>query len=235
MATNDIKFSKKSEDSLEHLSNLLHLFYHRNKNQHRRSIWWRHFSTFRRQLNALHGDIATLNETPKSHLERTRKKSADKERQIRLFQRLHFWQHILVPKWQNSYSQIVADGQFAVLGLVLIAVLAQTCQVTGITRAFDELGQIEVEKVLHQFGRENRGEDLESQPRRLDSGEDEGEIVVRQSMSGDDIEASRVSAISSDAADEIILKAEESAKALKPTRKRRKKESAIDDLFSSLD
>jgi hypothetical protein len=41
---------------LQHLR-LLHLTYHRSKNQHRRSQWFRHFNTFRRELSRLCSDL----------------------------------------------------------------------------------------------------------------------------------------------------------------------------------
>lgn len=41
---------------LQHLR-LLHLLHHRNKNQHRRSQWFRHFSTFRREAGRACTDL----------------------------------------------------------------------------------------------------------------------------------------------------------------------------------
>ena len=78
----EAEFSKNEQEALQHLSDILHLFHHRNKNQHRRSIWWRHFSNFRRQLDALVGEISGLLEVPNTHLERTRKKVKDKEMRL---------------------------------------------------------------------------------------------------------------------------------------------------------
>jgi len=44
--------SQTRQALLQHLR-LLHLLQHRNKNQHRRSQWFRHFSTFRRELGRI--------------------------------------------------------------------------------------------------------------------------------------------------------------------------------------
>ncbi len=132
------KFSASDLKSLQHLSGLLYLFHHRNKNQHRRSIWWRHFSTFRRQLNNLVSEVQSLHEVPTTHLQRSKKKAQDLETKDLVSKRIEFWIDVLVPKWHSTFSQIVTDGRFAVLGLVLIAVLAQACQITGINAGFNE-------------------------------------------------------------------------------------------------
>ncbi len=48
-------------------SRLLHLLHHRNKNQHRRSHWYRHFSSFRGEVKKLCGELGLsclASETP---------------------------------------------------------------------------------------------------------------------------------------------------------------------------
>lgn len=231
----DIKFSKADQDAFQHLSGILHLFHHRNKNQHRRSVWWRHFSVFRRQFNGLLEEIGKLNEIPTTHLERVRKKARDKETQSRISQRLDFWQTVLVTECQNSFSQVIADGRFAVLGLVLTAVLAQTCRITGIITAFDDLGQIEVEKVLNQFGEESWEEVLEDESGRNGGEEDVGVAVLRDIQEHDDRKDESVMAVSSKGAADRKVKRKISASTSKTTKKRRKGSNVIDDLFSGLD
>ena len=237
-----IEFSKDELESLEHLSDLLHLFYHRNKNQHRRSIWWRHFAIFRRQLNGLIEEVRSLHEVPTSHLGRTRKKAKDKETQTEISERLDFWKDVLVPKWQNAFSQIIADGRFGVLGLVLLATLAQVCQLTGITVAFDDMGQAEVEKVLEQFGKEH-WEDASDLPREpIVEGEDLGEVVLRDEQHREDgiitpLTTSRTLDSSPDSVQPRQVgsgRKRPSTDQLKLAKKKRKKGNAIDDLFSGL-
>jgi hypothetical protein len=48
--------SQLRQTVLQHLR-LLYLIYHRSKNQHRRSQWFRHFSTFRREVSRLCGNL----------------------------------------------------------------------------------------------------------------------------------------------------------------------------------
>lgn len=228
-----IQYSKDDTENLSHLSDLLHLFHHRNKNQHRRSLWWRHFSIFRRQLNRLVEEIKTLNEVPKTHLERSRKKVKDRETQSNIAQRRKYWQDVLVPKWQNAFSQIVADGRFAVLGLVLLAALAQVCQINGIITAYDDLGQAEVEKVLEDFSKEQWEAETEPQEAEQRDDEDLGVVITREEASATHVSA--VSPVSTEDGLEKVLQPVRSSKDnRKPPRKKRRTGNAIDDLFSGL-
>ena len=230
---NKTEFSKADLENLQHLSSILHLFHHRNKNQHRRSIWWRHYSTFRRQLNSFVREVQSLHEVPTTHLERTRKKTHDRETTSNIIHRIEFWRDVLVPKWHNSFSQVVADGRFAVLGLVLIAVLAQACHISGIRSGFDENEVVEAEKALQNLmdveGQVDQG--VESSTHVAD---DLGEVVDRDGM-GDDgkkvVEPLHTTTVDAKADD----RRSKSDKANpNPPRKRRKKGNAIDDLFSGL-
>lgn len=45
------------------------------------------------------------------------------------------------------------------LGIFLLAVLAQVCGIVGITAEWEEMGEVEVRKAIEAFGREMRGED----------------------------------------------------------------------------
>lgn len=228
------KFSKDDQAALQHLSDLLHLFHHRNRNQHRRSIWWRHFSVFRKQSNLLLEDIKKLNEVPRTHLERSRKKTHDKQIQTRITERLEFWQNVLVAKWQSSFSQIIADGRFASLGLVLVAILAQVCQITAITTALDDLGQVEVEKVINKFGQEDWQADLEHDDEHAQRDEDVGVAILRDSQALEDVRDESLTLTTAESAS----KSEHKRKTLKSepkAKKRRKNGNAIDDLFSGLE
>lgn len=169
--------------TLEHLSTLLHLFHHRNKNQHRHSIWYRHFSTLRQQLNRLLSELTTLNFQPKTHLEKAKKKVQDPITQSRLRRRLDFWRDILLPKWQHAFSQLIAHRQFAVLGVVLMAIVAEICGVVGITGELEEIGEREVRRVIEEFGREEWVGEESGMPVERDaplgSQEDVGEVIGR--------------------------------------------------------
>jgi hypothetical protein len=178
MASHWVGISQEDEQSLRQLADLLHLFHFRNKNQHRHSIWWRSFSTFRQQLNYLIKDISLTTDVPSTHLARVRKRSQDAKVCTRLLERTIFWQDVLLTKWQHTFSQLVADGRFTVLGVVLIASLAQVCAITGITADLEDLGQAEVEKVLEEFAKEDWN--LGPQVKWSTEVEDLGQVVRRE-------------------------------------------------------
>lgn len=229
-ADKDLKISKEHQESLQRLSDLLHLFNHRNKNQHRRSIWWRQFSTFRHQLDSLCADITSLNEVPTTNLDRTKKKVNDARIMSNTEKRLAFWQETMIGKWQHAFSQLVADGRFSVLGLVLLAVLSEVCKVVGITTQLEELGRSEMEKVLEEFGREEWGVDGAA-TRNLDSArEDLGEVIRRDPVEEPATKAPAPTALPTPPKAAPKRTKEPSTKPR--TKKRKKGGDAIDDLFN---
>ncbi|KAJ5139102.1 uncharacterized protein N7515_003950 [Penicillium bovifimosum] len=92
-------------DSKEILAvhSVLHLIYHRNKNQHHRAKWWKWLSILKR---------ATLN-------------------LIRSEESQHLAQ--IIPRCYIAFSTVVADNQFSTLGVVLLSALARLSRLTGIS------------------------------------------------------------------------------------------------------
>ncbi|KAK5723060.1 Ribonuclease MRP protein subunit rmp1 [Elasticomyces elasticus] len=232
------EISREDLERLRHLSDLLHLFYHRNHNQHRRSTWWRAFSIFRKQLRSLLEYLDSLQKIPVTHVKRTKKKIRDQQTRLRLQQVMDFWRDVSVPKWQHAFSQVAADGRFAVLDV---------CRIMGVTAALDDLGQIEVERVLERFteeGWDGRGEVM---ARSLGAGgEDVGEVITRGAP-GSELDNVVFTA------EEDVISAEKPERPAEPTakasamkrsrtrggtepkaKKKRKKGDAIDDLFGGL-
>lgn len=77
------------------------------------------------------------------------------------------------------------------LGILLLAVLAQVCGIVGITAEWEEMGEVEVRKAIEAFGREMRGEDDDGggggeEVRGLlgrgenEAAEDAGQVVSRE-------------------------------------------------------
>ena len=240
MESNNI--SQKDGVALIQLSDLLHQFYHRNKNQHRRSVWWRHFQIFRKQLQKVSIEVRTLHAIPSTHIARMKKKADDLLITQRIAQMISFWQDIMVRRWQHAFSQLSADGRFAVLGLVLLAALAEACRIMKITAAFEDMGQAEVEKVLLQFANEDWEQDHSEGVGRA-RGEDIGESINRELVeevhhAGSDTRKTNVqstlllpqsaSMASSPSIKRAAIGAERSA------RKKRRTGNTIDDLFGGL-
>lgn len=89
-----------------------------------------------------------------------------------------------MPKWQHAFAQVVADGRFAVLGVVLLAALAQVARIVGLDRMYESMGELEVQRVLEQFAREewvgDDGGDDGVRVERKVGDEDFGEAVFRR-------------------------------------------------------
>ncbi|KAL1304378.1 hypothetical protein AAFC00_003380 [Neodothiora populina] len=154
-----LKISPQVQADLQHLSDLSHLLHHRNRNQHRRSAWYRHFSIFRRHVAILLSYLSVLAEQPTTHLGKHRKKVTDAKVQAQIQAELEFWRDVLMPKWHFAFSQVVADGRFAVIGVVLLAMLAQVARAVGLVGAYEAIGEEEVRRVLEQFAQEQWARD----------------------------------------------------------------------------
>ncbi|KAK2743085.1 hypothetical protein FQN55_007536 [Onygenales sp. PD_40] len=93
--------------ALKAIHTSLHLLYHRNKNQHRNTKWWKWLSMLRRATADLTREV-----------ERFEKDDDDDDEGARE----------IVLRRMGAFSTVVADTQFSALGVVLIASLAQVSQ-----------------------------------------------------------------------------------------------------------
>ena len=124
------------------ISQISNLVFRRNKNQHRRSHWWRHFNSFRRQLQAIDAELETWaisSATSTSHGAGNIPKIADFPDKLQ--QRVHAWCDIYVVKWYSAFSQVLAEKRFVSIGLVLLALLAKACAALGVSERLMELGE----------------------------------------------------------------------------------------------
>lgn len=96
----------------------------------------------------------------------------------------------MVPKVQHAFSQLTADGRFAVLGLMLSAALGSVSRIVGLLHVYEELGEEETRKVLDEFAAEGWGEDEGLGvlvPRKTEkTAEDLGEVLKRYGSDEDD-------------------------------------------------
>ncbi|KAI9746421.1 MAG: hypothetical protein M1818_000134 [Claussenomyces sp. TS43310] len=147
--------------SLLAIRDLLHLAAHRNKNQHRLAKWWGPFSMLRRHV----GKLVTLLE---ENVDREQKKEHEQKTK-----ELAVWiEDILVPRCYSPFSALVADNQYAALGLMLLATLARLNRVIACARS-KEVGIGPDELPADKEGY-NEG--------HVDTAEDVGEVVIRESM-----------------------------------------------------
>ncbi|KAJ5279898.1 hypothetical protein N7478_005270 [Penicillium angulare] len=94
---------------------ILHLVYHRNKNQHQRAKWWKWLAILKRSTADL--------------------RSVDSVAALARYQQ-HLAAH-LVPRCYLAFSTVVADNQFSTLGVTLLAALARLAKATGADRKLD--------------------------------------------------------------------------------------------------
>ncbi|KAF2854430.1 hypothetical protein T440DRAFT_375528, partial [Plenodomus tracheiphilus IPT5] len=114
---------------LHDIHDLLNKIFIRNRNQHRRSLWWKSLHAFRRQIKLLLDEL-------------NGKKS---ERAEKLEERLRYWDGRCIHMW---YYQLISVGPFAMLGLVMMASVARVCRITGITAVYEEIASGDVQGVL---------------------------------------------------------------------------------------
>ncbi|KAJ5966035.1 hypothetical protein N7481_012749 [Penicillium waksmanii] len=95
---------------IQSVRSILHLIYHRNKNQHQKAKWWRWLSMLKRTVSVL-ASLDSKKLATSSHL-----------------QHLHL---DLIPNCYQAFSTVIADNQFSTLGIVLVAALARLAKATG--------------------------------------------------------------------------------------------------------
>ncbi|KAF2714830.1 hypothetical protein K504DRAFT_368388 [Pleomassaria siparia CBS 279.74] len=151
----------KDKQALVDIHELLTRLFVRNRNQHRRSTWFKSLTQFRRELGLL---IDDMNATKKASIgERTEA-------------RLRFWDAQYIHQWYLSFTQLIAVGPFAVIGLVLMASTARVCRITGITDLYEEIGSEDMKTVLASF---DAGEVAKEFGDLRAGEEDEGEVIER--------------------------------------------------------
>lgn len=122
---------------------LLDSLFVRNKNQHRNQLWWKPFSLLRaavrkfvilqRREDELRNPVRTKATGPVTDAKETRRRF-ELEAQLRRERELvgERIREVLGPRCYVVFSGIVADTQFANLGLVLMGVLSEIAGVVGL-------------------------------------------------------------------------------------------------------
>ncbi|OAX81141.1 hypothetical protein ACJ72_04524 [Emergomyces africanus] len=104
----------------------LHLIYHRNKNQHHGAKWWKWLVMLKRSTGQL------MKAMRRWELERERDDGYGEDGEggigIKVLERMRYMHVCVVPRCYVAFSTVVADTQFSVLGVVLLAVLAQAAR-----------------------------------------------------------------------------------------------------------
>ncbi|QSZ37862.1 hypothetical protein DSL72_008962 [Monilinia vaccinii-corymbosi] len=152
------------------LTQLLHLTHHRNKNQHRLSKWYVAFGMLRRQVSRLSSVVPEYVIESQSRGKLKGKARERKEREERELQSLvRFLGEEVVPGCYLAFSQLVADNQYATLGLMLMGCLARLYRILGALRVLTP------EEIAEKAGAVKETAKVDEP----EIGEDLGEKIVR--------------------------------------------------------
>lgn len=192
---------------------MLHLIFHRNKNQHANSKWWKWLSILKR---------TTLKLGKSLRYESSRTKTVTS---TEVYKRYLATQ--VVPECYLAFSTVVADGQFSTLGMVLLATLAHLLKAAGIERKLSRASRVrKLGGVLpHEM--------------KLSKNEDVGEVLKRdpdllQGSSSAQMQYSPTEDTSSRGFSLEGQRTATNADDRKSKKKSRKRKDAIDDLFDGL-
>ncbi|KAJ8068429.1 hypothetical protein OCU04_003986 [Sclerotinia nivalis] len=228
------------------LHQILHLTHHRNKNQHRLSKWYKSFNILRRQITrllALVPEHVIESSLGKAKVKVKGKAKERKEREEKELQGLvGFMREEVVGGCYLAFSQLVADNQYATLGLMLMGCLARLYKILESLRVLTAEELAEKAGIVKEEVKVNEPE----------IGEDLGEKIVRDApaseMVGDTQKEEKNEEEDSEVKKLKIKKRKQEGEALerktsksdstpaKPPKKKRKKKGgdAFDDLFDSL-
>ncbi|KAE8377920.1 hypothetical protein BDV26DRAFT_292776 [Aspergillus bertholletiae] len=192
---------------------MLKLVYHRNKNQHKKTKWWKWLSVLKRTTWNL-----------ARSLDRIQSPSGEADSPDLYIRRLA--SHV-IPRCYLAFSTVVADGQFSTLGTVLLGTLASLAKSIKIDKEIQFTAQTEPPSAASSFV-------------NVDASEDVGEVLSRNNDSSG-IEGSLEKPFSK-AEKCRKFKPKKSNKSTDITvtqsknnnKKKKKKKDAIDDLFDSL-
>ncbi|KAL4782742.1 hypothetical protein BJX76DRAFT_278993 [Aspergillus varians] len=203
------------EDELFRIHSMLHLIFHRNRNQHGRTKWWKWLSILKRTVwniavslsSSKQGYLISSAESYKRYL-------ADR----------------ILPRCYVAFSVVVADVQFSSLGTVLLATLAHVSKSTGIDKEFKSRPRIEpsyehvpLPHMKMSKGSEDIGETLSRTGEELDVVRSPGTQQTPQPGLGDTLTpAPKESSVA------------RTLDTMKPRKKKKKKKNAIDELFDGL-
>lgn len=153
---------------LQDIYELLNKLFARNRNQHRRSHWWKSLHAFRKQIGVLLQEM----------------EGKRSERESKLVARLRYWDEKCIHQWYYQFSQLVAVGPFAMLGLVMMASVARVCRISGITAVYEEIASGDIQGVLSASDElslaDEFGNVLDDDEEEWDDEWDEGVVIMRQ-------------------------------------------------------
>ncbi|KAL4877641.1 hypothetical protein BJY04DRAFT_197421 [Aspergillus karnatakaensis] len=193
------------QDELLRIHSILHLIFHRNKNQHRGTDWWKWLSMLKRTVWNLAESLSLSKQRNLTSLmEAHKRRLADN----------------IVPRCYVAFSVVAADVQFSPLGTVLIATLARLSKSAGINKELKSRPLIGTcpRKPLPCIGTVSSKGNME----------DLGEALSRDDEAISSTEIPQTAVVTTHKLG--LTKDLERAK----TKKKKRRKNAIDDLFDGL-
>ncbi|KAK5017818.1 RNase MRP subunit [Cryomyces antarcticus] len=232
-------FSNADVEDLHFIEKLLHVMFHRNHNQHRRSVWWKHFAGFRRGLSHLLRDQESVEMLRVTKRGKKLKEDLDKVDQ-KMRERIGLWKDVYVEKWWISYEVMAEEQVHEVLCQFAAEEWAGMVELGTPTRR-EDLGEA-VER--SSFGPSSIGA-RRSKSRSESMGVTDSHserMAVTDSSSGNDFlgRSTKHDVSMGNPASHAAKRSHgpesstESSTEAKPPKKKRKKANAIDELFSGL-
>lgn len=136
---------------------ILHLIYHRNKNQHQRAKWWKWLAILKRTALDMGSRDPVSAEPYRQHLAFTLI-----PRCYQYVQKRQRRGGTILPKGYakqvRAFSTVVADNQFSTLGVALLAALARLTRATGADRMLNTRPAPKMKEVTASIPVEDRGE-----------------------------------------------------------------------------
>lgn len=194
------------------------LIYHRNKNQHGATIWWKQLNMLKRNVSQV---VIILERIAYKNIKNTKEL-------IQLHYLLHRFLKLQVKKMYYDFNGIIALGQFVTLGVVLIGNLSRVFNVYfqvyhALSDDFERLG------VRVRNKNQNQNERLINETLEEELGEEIGEEILN---------ATDLSTVPNDLPSKagvqvkkLPVVSKEEKKSSKKKAKKRFKKSVIDDLF----
>ncbi|AQZ15881.1 RMP1 (YLR145W) [Zygosaccharomyces parabailii] len=185
-------------------SRILHLIYHRNKNQHQSTHWWKRLNMLKRNCSQVVNLLAQRKITIRSDL-------------AKLYHLLHGFRQKQAPRTYYDFNSVIGLGQFVSLGVVLVGILARIYTIYGILlEIYDE--QFQKAGFFRVIGQKNTDtKDEQEQLMKFVVEEDFGEEITQITMMEQAPAPTEL---------ESVSKKRSKAKGLK-----KKKKSAIDSIF----
>lgn len=200
----------------------IHLVYHRNNNQHRKTHWWRQFSIFKRSINRI---LQRLNRSGGNRRKKENASLQDIVEEPEVQMLIRKFLKFQLPSIYREFQNVLTMGQFVTLAVVLIGLLAR-CRSLLLKLQSEEEGEGEGERERESVTAIDEMRFI----KKVD--EDLGmEVVIEEEEVGEGEHSIETKIVDQDIATIDFVDNTDKKKSKKKSKKKKKKKSVIDDIF----